>query len=481
MRIVKAGLLTLLLGHAIPSFGQAGVTAPGNFAGALMGTSVPTYVAGQEYLNATAGTSFTSSPFDSTGADLLVMFLGCHNHTVFTITDSYGNAWLPLAGPAYKVGSAYYPMEGELFYAPNATTRTGHTITVGLSQSEPLIMSIAALSGDNIYSPIDAYSFVTGDNGDASKYIASSPLTTFQPNDLLVGMIKGFYPNTYTAGTGYTSQPASARTTSAPRPGRLLALAVILPASRLPTATFGRLSWRQSRPNPLKPLCPGRRLQAALLPTITLKDARAWAAPISARSPAFPGSTLTYTDATSSSGTVYRSRPRPELRGNLQPLFHCPGAQPDHTVRRFQLDRDSGQNAGLERLGGKRRLDRASTRSRDVVEYSFSDFSQIATTPSTSYTDTSAVAGTTYNYRVRAQDANNSYGPYSVVATASIPAYFDNAADGGNNGGSTTSLIYSYTVGTNSNRLLLVNLIGDLSADDISSVTYAGAPINYSS
>src|SRR5208283_5259003 len=57
----------------------------------------------------------------------------------------------------------------------------------------------------------------------------------------------------------------------------------------------------------------------------------------------------------------------------------------------------------------------------------------------------------------------------------SIPAYFDNAADGGNNGGSTTSLTYSYTVGTNSNRLLLVNLIGDPSADDISSATYAGA------
>ena len=47
------------------------------------------------------------------------------------------------------------------------------------------------------------------------------------------------------------------------------------------------------------------------------------------------------------------------------------------------------------------------------------------------------------------------------MATASIPAYFDNAADGGNNGGTTTSLTYSYTVGTNSNRLLLVNLVGD--------------------
>src|ERR1035437_4438076 len=133
------------------------VTPPGSFAGALMGPAAPTYVAGQQYYNATAGTSFTTAPFNSTGADLLVMFLGSHNATAFTITDSYGNTWLPLAGPAYKVGNPYYPMESEFFYVPNATTGAGHTITVTLSQTEPLVMSIAALAGDNIYSPIDAY------------------------------------------------------------------------------------------------------------------------------------------------------------------------------------------------------------------------------------------------------------------------------------------------------------------------------------
>ena len=84
------------------------VTAPSNFTGALSGTSFPTYVSGQQYYNATAGMSFTFAPFNSTGTDLLVMFLGSHNLTVFTITDSYGNTWLPLAGPAYNVGTAGY-------------------------------------------------------------------------------------------------------------------------------------------------------------------------------------------------------------------------------------------------------------------------------------------------------------------------------------------------------------------------------------
>jgi hypothetical protein len=40
-------------------------------------------------------------------------------------------------------------------------------------------------------------------------------------------------------------------------------------------------------------------------------------------------------------------------------------------------------------------------------------------------------------------------------------------------------LTYSYTVGTGANRLLLVNLIGDTSADDISSITYAGTLMTF--
>ncbi len=189
------------------------------------------------------------------------------------------------------------------------------------------------------------------------------------------------------------------------------------------------------------------------------------------------GSTLTYTDTTISSGTVYNYRVRAQnSSGTFSPYSNVQALSPimPYVVSSFAATpaRMLSWNASAESGGS-------------ISQYSIerctglgcSNFSQIATTSSTSYTDTSAAAGTTYNYRVRAQDANNFYGPYSVAATASIPAYFDNAADGGNNGGSTTSLTYSYTVGTNSNRLLLVNLVGDPSADDISSVTYAGAPM----
>ena len=246
----SAGAVTVTVTNLGPQSGSlangytyvvtGGLTAPGNFSGGLMGTAVPTYVAGQQYLNATPGTSFTSSSFNSTGADLLVMFLGCHNNTIFTITDTYGNTWLPLAGPAFKVGTANYPMEGEFFYVPNARTGTGHTVTVQLSQSEPLVMSIAALSGDNIYSPIDAYSLITGDNDTIAQYIASSPLTTSQPNDLLLGIVKGFGYQSYTAGADTQRSRRLPEPTSAPKPERRLLPATIAPALRRPSGTSGK-------------------------------------------------------------------------------------------------------------------------------------------------------------------------------------------------------------------------------------------------
>jgi IPT/TIG domain len=452
----------------------SGITAPGNFAGALMGTSAPIYVAGQESYNATAGTSFTSAPFNSTGADLLVMFLGCHNNTVFTITDSNGNTWIPLAGPAYKVGTDFFPMEGEFFYAPNATTGAGHTITVGLSQTEPLVMSIAALSGDNIYSPIDTYSSITGDNGTIAKYISSSPLTTSQPNDLLLGIVKGFGNNTYTAGTGYSAQSASTGLNFSAETQMASSAGTYTSSFTASVGDFWQTVIAAIAPKPNETALLWTASTGGIIANYYIERCAGLGCSSFSQIASVSGSTLTYTDTTISSGTVYNYRVRAQdSSGNFSTYSNVLALTPiiPYVVSSFAVTpaRKLSWNPSAESGGS-------------VSQYSIerctglgcSNFSQIATTSSTSYTDTSAAAGTTYNYRVRAQDANNFYGPYSVTAAASIPAYFDNAADGGNNGGSTTSLTYSYAVGTNSNRLLLVNLIGDSSADDISSVTYAG-------
>jgi hypothetical protein len=66
---------------------------------------------------------------------------------------------------------------------------------------------------------------------------------------------------------------------------------------------------------------------------------------------------------------------------------------------------------------------------------------------------------------------------YTLASNGTAGITFDNSADGGNNRGTTSTLTYAYTVGTGPNRLLVVNLIGDTSVDDIASVTYAGVPM----
>ena len=455
--------------------GTVVVTTPSNFAGTLMGASTPTYVTGQQYYNATAGTSFTTLPFNSTGADLLVMFLGCHNATVFTITDSYGNSWLPLAGPAYKVGNPSFPMEGELFYAPNATTGAVHTITVHLSQSEPLVMSIAAFAGDNIYSPIDTYSSITGDNGTLAKYISSGPLTTSQPNDLILGIVKGYSNNTYTAGTGYTSQAAStgnnfsAETQAAPSVGNYSSNFIAsnsdywqsVTAAISPKPTEASLSWTAST--------------GGIIANYYVERCAGVGCGTFSQIATLSGSTLTYTDTTISSGTVYSYRVRAQ---NTVGTFSAYSG-----ILTFSPIIPQVVSSFTATPTGKLAWNASSESGGSISLYSIerctglgcSNFSQIATTSATTYADTSVATGTTYNYRVRAQDASGFYGPYSVVAMANVPAYFDNAADGGNNGGSTNTHTYSFSVGINPNRLLLVSIVGDTSVDDISSVKYAGA------
>ena len=448
-------------------------SAPGNFVSALAGTSVPTYVAGQEYYNATPGTSFTSAPFNSTGADLLIMYLGCHNHTVFTITDNFGNTWLPLAGPAYKVGNAYFPMEGEFFYVPNAKTGAGHTVTVMLSLTEPLVMSIAALSGDNVYSPIDAYTSINGDSGTLAKYVTSNPLTTSQPNDLLLGIVKGFGNNTYAAGAGFTAQAAAtglnfgAETATAAVAGNYNASftasvsdfwqSVIAAIAPKPTQTV--LSWTAST--------------GGIIANYLVERCAGVGCSSFSQIASVSGSTLTFTDATISAGTVYSYRVRAESSGIFGPYSMVQAVSPiiPQVVSGFAATPTGILNWNPSAENGGSISQYSVERCTGV---GCSSFSQIATTGSTSYVDTSAATGTTYNYRVRAQDSNGFYGPYSVITTATTPAYFDNAGDGGNNGGATTSLSYSYKVGANSNRLLLVNLVGDTTADDITSVKYAG-------
>lgn len=71
---------------------------------------------------------------------------------------------------------------------------------------------------------------------------------------------------------------------------------------------------------------------------------------------------------------------------------------------------------------------------------------------------------------------NNSYGPvnfkFTVVTSIEIACRF--AKDLGNSGGGSSSFTASYTVGSGSNRLLVVAVAGDSSTDKITGVTFNG-------
>lgn len=81
-------------------------------------------------------------------------------------------------------------------------------------------------------------------------------------------------------------------------------------------------------------------------------------------------------------------------------------------------------------------------------------------------------------WHIEARDSA-SYTQLTLQAPSSPPATtiaYVNSADGGNNGGSSNSRTFSYTVGSASNTILLVGFVGDVQsgADDVSSVTYNG-------
>jgi len=300
-------------------------------------------------------------------------------------------------------------------------------------------------------------------------------LSLYAANDLLLWIVKGFGSNTYTAGTGYTAQSAStglnfgAETQTASSAGNYTS------SFTASVGDFWQTVIAAIAPKPNETVLLWTASTGGIIANYYIERCTGLSCSSFSQIASVSNSTLTYTDATISSGTVYNYRVRAQdSSGTFSPYSSVLALSPimPYVVSSLAATpaRKLSWNASAESGGS-------------ISQYSIerctglgcSNFSQIATTSSTAYTDASAAAGTIYNYRVRAQDANNFYGPYSVTAVASIPAYFDNAADGGNNGGSTTSLTYSYAVGSNSNRLLLVNLIGDVSADDISSVKYAGA------
>jgi hypothetical protein len=182
-------------------------TAPTN-ATAVDGGPVPTVVAVQSYYNSTFFTSHTTASFNSTGGDLIVIAASSHSGVILTPSDSFGNTWIPIAGPT-NTSAGSFDLRTQLWYAQNPIVGPNHTVTMGLSAAQPLVISVIVVKGSNISDPIDVVSLIGSDNGTQTINIVSPTVTTARANDLLVGFAKVSSGATFQAGAGFTQQAAA--------------------------------------------------------------------------------------------------------------------------------------------------------------------------------------------------------------------------------------------------------------------------------
>ncbi|MGE5057516.1 MAG: beta strand repeat-containing protein [Acidobacteriota bacterium] len=396
-------------------------TAPGGLTAA--GGSGPTVAAVQGYINSNFQATHTTAAFDSTGGDLIVLCASSHFEETFTPSDSLGNTWISIAGPTTT--SLGFDLGTQLWYAPNAKVGPGHTVTITLSEAMSLVMSVIVVKGSNTSSPIDAISLIGSDDGTQTINVVSPNVITSRTNDLLVGFTKVSAGATFQPGTGFTQQAAAssnfldAETGLAVAPGTYAATfgvdspqtwqaAVVAVSQNVDQAN---LSWTASSEaggtisKYLVERCQGANCNTfAQIGTTT---------------------TTSYNDTGLSGSVSYSYRVRaqdtngvdgpysalvsittgatiPSLPGNLVAsslstseidLSWVTSTEPGGSISDYLVERCPGTNC--------------------------SNFVQINATGLNSYADTSVTSGSTYTYRVRAQDAAANVGPYSNLATAS--------------------------------------------------------------
>jgi hypothetical protein len=80
---------------------------------------------------------------------------------------------------------------------------------MNLSVSQPLVISIFVVKNSNTSSPIDAISAIGDDAGTQTTNVSTPNITTTSTSNLLIAFAKSSIGEVWTAGTGFTPQPAA--------------------------------------------------------------------------------------------------------------------------------------------------------------------------------------------------------------------------------------------------------------------------------
>jgi len=392
----------------------------------------PIVIGGQNYINSTALTSHTTTPFDSTGGSLLLLAATSRAGITFTPSDSLGNSWVSAAGPTSTSTGA--DLRTQIWYAQNPVVGADQTVTVALSAAEPLAMSVVVLKGTNLSSPIDAVSVIGSDSGGQSTNASSPALSTTALNDLLVGFgvfSSGFNSMPYAslAGSGFTEQAAPSSTTvvaeSAPAasPGNYAATFVLGSSQTWQAAVVAAandpsqitLSWTPSAEI-------GGNQIVGSISSYSVERCQGTGCSTFAQIASL--TTTSYTDTGLAAGNTYSYRVRAQdSNGSLGPYSNVLSVTTTSTSGGPSAP--TNLTAAANRNGPMNLSWSPSTSSVGIADYQVfrcqgvgcANFAELGTATGTSYLDSNVLSGTTYSYEVRAVDNNGSYSPFSNIAS----------------------------------------------------------------
>jgi hypothetical protein len=411
---VPSGSLTNAFTYLVTPTAPTGLTV-------AEGGPGPIYVNGQGYYNDASLTTHTTAAFDSTGGDLILLFVSCHNGVTFTPSDSFGNTWISIAGPTNTVVGS--DLRSQVWYAPYPIVGAGETVTMNLSIAQPLVMSIIVVKGSNTSSPIDAISLINSDDGTNSDNIVSPSITTTSANDLLVGFVKTYGVEGFIAGLGFTLQSAAtvanltAETGPAATPGSYDATftasvhgswqSVVGAVTNNPNQTT--LSWTASTET-------GGTISQYLVE-------RCQGAACTSFAQIGTSVTTTYNDTGLTASTSYSYRVRAEdTASTLGPYSSVVTVTTPAQIPSLPGNLTATATSGTEiNLAWDESTETGGTVSSYLVQRcegaGCTNFAQVGASATTTYNDTGLTASTIYGYRVRASDAAGNVGPFSNVAS----------------------------------------------------------------
>jgi len=406
-------------------------TPPTNLT-AMAGAPGPVVIATQAYINGTSLSSHTTAAFNSSGADLIVISASSHMGVIMTPSDSFGNAWTSAAGPTNTTMGD--DLLTQVWYARFPTVGAGHTVSIGLSTADSLVISVLVVKGSNISTPLAAISAIGDDGGTQSLDVASPNITTSTASNLLIGFAKSGLNTTWTAGTGFTNQNGAssnfldAETALAATPGTYNANFVIAgsttwqavvmavnpsPAAASPTQV--NLAWTASTET-------GGTVANYLIERCQGASCTAFAQIGMSAQP-------NYTDTSVTPATTYTYRVRAIDTANTVSAYSATvtatvPAGPVPTAP-TNLAASASSNTQID-LTWTAATETGGTIANYLIERcqgaSCTTFTQIGTSVSPAFSDAGLLGSTSYSYRVRAVDTGNTAGPYSNTATATTPA-----------------------------------------------------------